>query len=79
VAEAGEGRDAAGPGAESEPGQGTGAISTPAGDAGEEAPDASDKHGAEQAGKDIIEGTGSKESGDTVQGCESRRGSLAEN
>ena len=62
VAEAGDGGDAAGPGAPGEPGQGSGALPAPHDDAGKEAPDASG-HGPEQAGKDAVEGPGSKESG----------------
>jgi len=62
VAEAGDGGHAAGPGAPGEPGEGPGALPAPHDDAGEEAPDASG-HGPEQAGKDAVEGPGSKESG----------------
>jgi transposase InsO family protein len=64
VAEAGDGRNAPGAGAESEPGQGAGAESSSAGDAGEEAPDAPDEHGTEPAGQNTIKGAGGKESGD---------------
>lgn len=62
VAEAGDGGDAAGPGAPSEPGQGTGPLPAAPDDAGEKAADASG-HGPEQAGKDAVQGPGSKESG----------------
>ena len=71
VAEAGDGGNAPGAGTEGETGQGAGALPTPAGDAGEEAPDP----GAEQAGKDAVEGAGSKEAGD-AKGPEVRRPDL---
>jgi len=77
LAEAGDGGNAAGAGAEGEPGQGAGAVSTASGDAGEEAPDASDEHGAGPVGKDAVKGTGGKESGCTS--VETRRHCLAEN
>ena len=64
LAEAGNGGNAPGAGAEGQPGQRAGAESPFAGDAGEEAPDVLDEHGARQAGKDAIKGTGNKESGD---------------
>jgi hypothetical protein len=73
VAEAGDGGDAPGAGAQGEPGQGAGAVSTSPDVAGEKAPDAPDQHSAGQAGKDAIEGAGSKESGDVVKGPETRR------
>ena len=60
VAEAGDGGDAAGPGTESEPGQGTGPLPAAPDDAGEEAAVAP---GQQQAGKDSVQGPGSKESG----------------
>jgi transposase InsO family protein len=64
VAEASDGGNAPGAGAESEPGQGAGTESSSAGSSGKETPDASDEHGAGQAGKDAIKGAGSKEIGD---------------
>ncbi len=64
LAEAGAGGDAAGAGAEGEPGERAGAFSTTSGDAGEEAPDASDGHGAGQAGADAFKGAGGEEGGD---------------
>lgn len=64
VAEAGAGGDAPGAGASGEPGQGTCALPAPAGDAGEEAAVAPDRHGLGQAGKDAIKGAGRKESGE---------------
>jgi transposase InsO family protein len=80
LAEAGDGGDAPGAGAEGEPGQRAGAEPSPAGAAGEKAPDALDEHSAVQAGKDAIKGTGSKESGDTSdKGHETLRRNLAEN
>ena len=72
VAEARDGGDASGAGAPGEPGQGTGALPTSAGTAGEKAPDAPLEHGAEQAGKDAVEGAGSKETGD-AKGPEARK------
>jgi hypothetical protein len=60
VAEAGDGGNAAGLGAPGEPGQGTGALPAPHGDAGEETPG---EPGLGQAGKDPVQGAGSKESG----------------
>jgi transposase InsO family protein len=72
VAEARDGGDASGAGAPGEPGQGTGALPAPLGTAGEKAPDAPLEHGAEQAGKDAVEGAGSKETGD-AKGPEARK------
>ena len=77
MAEAGDGGNAPSAGAESEPGQGGGAFSTPPGDAGEKAPDALDECGAGQAGKDAFEGAGSKKSGD-AKGREALRRNLAQ-
>ena len=68
VAEAGDGGNASGAGTQGETGQGTGALPAPAGDAGEETSDP----GAEQAGKDAVEGAGGKETGDS-KGPEVRR------
>jgi transposase InsO family protein len=62
VAEAGDGGNAPGAGAQGEPGQGAGALPAPHGNAGEEAPDAPDGRGAGQAGKDAVKGAGGKES-----------------
>jgi len=73
VAEAGDGGDAPGAEAQGESGQGAGAVSASPDVAGEKASDAPDQHGAEQAGKDAVEGAGSKESGDVVKGPETRR------
>jgi transposase InsO family protein len=64
LAEAGDRGNAPGPGAESEPGQGAGALPPPPGDAGKEACDGSDKNSAGQARKNPVEGAGNKESGD---------------
>jgi len=77
VAEAGDGGDAPGAGAEGEPGEGTGTFSSPAGDAGEKAPADFDKHGAGQAGKDALKGAGGKEIGD-IEGPEVFRRNLAQ-
>jgi len=66
VAEAGDGGDAAGAGAEGTLGEGTGALPQVTSDAGQEAPDAPNEHGSGQAGKDAVEGAGSKESGDAA-------------
>ena len=77
LADEGDGGNAPGAGAESEPGQGGGAFSTPPGDAGEKAPDALDECGAGQAGKDAFEGAGSKKSGD-AKGREALRRNLAQ-
>jgi len=63
VAEASDGGDAPGAGAQGEPGQGAGALPSPADDAGQKAPDAHDEHGPEQAGKDAVQGSGNKEAG----------------
>jgi transposase InsO family protein len=60
MAEKSNGGDAPSAGAKGESGQGAGSESSVAVDAGEEAPDYTDR----EAGKDTIEGTGSKESGD---------------
>jgi len=69
VAEAGDGGDAPGAGAQGEPGQGASAVSTSPDVAGEKAPDAHDEHGPEQAGKDTVQGAGNKENG-TIKGLE---------
>jgi hypothetical protein len=75
LAEAGDGGDAPGAGAEGEAGEGTGALPSPAGDVAEEGPD---EHGAGQVGEDALKGAGSKESGDpSVKGREALRISLA--
>lgn len=60
VAEAGDGGDAAGPGAPSEPGQGAGALPAAPDNAGEEAAVAPDQ---QPAGKDPVQGPGGKEAG----------------
>jgi transposase InsO family protein len=70
LAETGDGGDAAGAGAESEPGQGAGVVSKASGNAREEETDASDEHGAGQTGEDAFEGAGSKE--DRDKGAEAR-------
>jgi transposase InsO family protein len=67
VAEASDGRDATGAGAEGEPGQRAGAISTASGDVGKKTSDASDEHSTEQTGEDTFKGTGSKESRDASE------------
>jgi transposase InsO family protein len=67
----------AGAGAEGEPGEGTGAESSPAGDAGEKTTEAPNEHGAGQIGKDALKGTGGKESGD-IEGPEVFRRNLAQ-
>jgi len=77
VAEAGDGGNAPGAGAEGEPGERTGTFSSPSGDAGEKAPADFDKHGAGQAGKDALKGTGSKEIGN-IEGPEALRRNLAQ-
>jgi transposase InsO family protein len=64
VAEASHGGNASGAGAEGAAGEGAGALPQVAGDAGEKTPDAVDECGAGQAGKEAVEGAGSKESGD---------------
>lgn len=69
VAEAGDGGNAPGAGAPGEPGQGAGAEPAPPGDAGEKA---SNAPGAEQAGKDAVQGAGSTEAGD-AKGPEARK------
>jgi transposase InsO family protein len=76
VAEAGDGGDATGAGAKGEPGEGAGAEFSSTVDAGEEAHNTFDEHGAGQAGKDAFKGAGGKESG-AVKGCEALRRSLA--
>jgi len=74
LAETGDGGDASGAGAQSEPGQGAGSFGPLAGDAGEEASDTPDKHGTGQAGKDVVKSAGGKESGDIcVKGREAYR------
>jgi len=73
VAETGDGGNAAGAGAKGTPGEGTLALPPVAGDAGEETPDASDERGLGQAGKDTVQGAGSKESGGIVKGPEAIR------
>lgn len=64
LAEESDGGNAAGPGAQGEPGQGTGPLSSIAGDVGEEAPESPYNESAGQAGKDTVEGAGSEENGD---------------
>ena len=76
LAETCDGGNASGAGARSEPGQRAGAISTAAGDAGEEAVDTPDEHDTGPAGKDTIKGAGSKESGDAS--IEGRKSCLAQ-
>jgi transposase InsO family protein len=73
VAEAGDGGHAAGLGAPGAPGERTGSLPPVTGNAGQEASDALHEHNAGQAGKDAVEGAGSKESGDTAKGPEARR------
>jgi hypothetical protein len=76
VAEAGDGGDAPGTGAESEPGQRAGTESPITGNAGEEAPDGRD---GRQAGKDTLQSTAGKEIGDDPdKGPEALRRILAE-
>jgi transposase InsO family protein len=72
LAETGDGRNAPGAGAEGEFRQGTCTEPSLAGDAGQKAPDALNECGAGQAGKDAVEGAGSKEIGD-AKGREARR------
>ncbi len=69
VAETGDGGNAPGSGTPGDPGQGAGAQPAAADDAGEKAPDAP---GTEQAGKDAVEGAGSKETGE-AKGPEARK------
>ncbi len=64
VAEASDGGNASGAGAEGALGERAGTVPASPGDAGEKAPDASNEHGAGQAGKDAFEGAGRKENGD---------------
>jgi transposase InsO family protein len=73
VAEAGDGGDAAGAGAQSESGERVGAVSPFAGDAGEEAPEGPDSHDAGKAGEEAFEGSGSKESSRNHKGAENRQ------
>jgi transposase InsO family protein len=70
LAEAGDGGNAPGAGAQSEPGQGSGALPSLAGDAGEKASVVHDEDSAGQAGKDPVKGAGNKESGDATKGPE---------
>jgi transposase InsO family protein len=78
MAETGDRGDAPGAGASGEPGQGTGAISPPAGDAGKEAANALDERGPGEAGKDAFESAGFEKSGDaSVKGPESNGGNPA--
>lgn len=78
MAEAGDRGDAPGAGAAGEPGQGAGAISPPAGDAGKEAANTLDERGPGEAGKDAFEGAGSEKGGDaSVKGPENNGGSPA--
>jgi transposase InsO family protein len=80
LAEASDGGDAAGSGAEGESGERAGAISPATGYAGEEAADASGQHNTGQAGKDTVKGAGGTESGDApVEGGETGRPCVAEN
>jgi transposase InsO family protein len=73
VAEACDGGDAPGAGATGEPGQGAGSLPQVTDDAGQEALDAPNEDGSGQAGKDAVEGAGSKESGGVVKGPETLR------
>ena len=66
VAETGDGGDASGAGAKSEPGEGAGTESSPTVNAGEETTNPLDEHSAGQAGKDTVKSAGGKESGDTA-------------
>jgi transposase InsO family protein len=63
VAEAGNGGNAPGTGTPGAPEGGSSALPEAPGDAGEEAPDDHDEHRPEQAGKDPVQGPGSKEAG----------------
>jgi transposase InsO family protein len=69
VAEACNGGNAPGPGTPSEPERGSSALPEAPGDAGEKAPDGHDEYSPEQAGKDAVQGPGSKEAG-SVKGPE---------
>jgi hypothetical protein len=69
MAEASNGRYATGAGAEGKPGEGAGAISASAGDAGKKASESPDGHSTGQIGKNALKGTGSKEIGD-IEGSE---------
>jgi len=73
VAEAGDGGNAAGLGTEGASGEWTGALPPVTDNAGQEASDALHEHNTGQAGKDAVEGAGSKESGDAAKGPEARR------
>jgi len=73
LAEAGDGGNAPGAGAEGAPGERAGTKPSPAGDAGQKAPDAFDEHGTGPAGKNAVEGAGSKESGSVAKGPEARK------
>jgi hypothetical protein len=74
LAETGDGGDAAGAGAQSEPGQWAGSFGPLAGNAGEEASHSPEEHGTGQTGKDVVKSAGSKESGDIcVKGREAYR------
>lgn len=64
VAEAGDGGNASGSGAESEPGERPGTEPSASGNDREKAPVPLDEYSAGQAGKDAFEGTGRKESAD---------------
>ncbi len=70
LADASDGGNAPGAGAPGTPGEGTGALPAASGDAGEEAPDAPHDPGAGEAGKDTVEGAGSKENRGAVKGPE---------
>jgi transposase InsO family protein len=73
LAEACDGGNAPGAGAQGSPGERAGTEPPLAGDAGQKAPDALDECGAGQAGKDAVEGAGIKESGGVVKGPEALR------
>jgi len=73
MAETGDGGNAPGAGTEGTPGEGTVALPPVTGDAGEEATDDSNERGLGQAGKDAVQGAGSKESGGLVKGPEAIR------
>ncbi len=61
VAEAGNGGNAAGPGTPGKPERGSSTLSEAPGNAGEETALYHDQHSPEQAGKDAVQGPGSKE------------------
>ena len=63
VAETSDGGDAPGAGTAGEPGSGAGIVPAASDNAGEEAAFPHDQHSPEQAGKDPVQGSGSKEAG----------------